>query len=89
VFQRVHACTILKEGVVTDVVWDEQGSRIFFGDKQGRVAVSYLPKVGVVYIQSICRASWSVCVCVMQKKFKKPDEIIFSDNPVVQMVCCV
>ena len=51
VCQRVHTCTILREGVVTDLVWDEQGSRIFFGDELGRVAVSYLPKVGVLYME--------------------------------------
>lgn len=38
-------CTIMKEGVVTDMVWDSKATRLFFGDDQGKVAVCYVPKV--------------------------------------------
>lgn len=41
----MHVSTVLKDAVVTDVVWEGRGSRVFFGDDQGRIAVSYLPKV--------------------------------------------
>lgn len=30
---------------MVDMVWDSKGSRLFFGDDQGRIAVSYMPKV--------------------------------------------
>ncbi len=41
----MHLCTLLKDAVVTDMVWDSRAARLFYGDDQGRVAVSYMPKV--------------------------------------------
>ena len=43
--QRVHVSTLLKDATVTDMLWDSKSSRLFFGDDQGRIAVSYMPKV--------------------------------------------
>lgn len=37
--------TLLKDGTVTDMLWDSKSARLFFGDDQGRVALSYMPKV--------------------------------------------
>lgn len=43
--QRVHVSTLLKDAMVTDMVWGNKSDRLFFGDDQGRLAVSYMPKV--------------------------------------------
>lgn len=43
--QRVHVSTVLKDATVTDMIWDSKAMRLFFGDDQGRIAVSYMPKV--------------------------------------------
>ena len=43
--QRFHVSSVLKERVVKAMVWDNRGSRLFYGDDQGRVAVAYIPKV--------------------------------------------
>ena len=43
--QRVHVSSVLKDGVVSDMVWEGRGGKVYFGDDQGRVAVSHLPKV--------------------------------------------
>ena len=45
VLQRVHVSSLLKDAAVIDMVWDNKATRLFFGDDQGRLAVSYMPKV--------------------------------------------
>ena len=44
-FQRFHVSLILKGGVVTEMVWDIRGTRLIYGDNQGRVAIAFIPKV--------------------------------------------
>lgn len=44
--QRFHVSTILKGGVVTEMVWDGD-TRLFYGDNQGQVALAFIPKVHV------------------------------------------
>lgn len=36
---------MLKDATIKDMVWDNKGNRVFFGDDLGRVAVTYIPKV--------------------------------------------
>lgn len=43
--QRLHVSPVLKDAAVKDMVWDSKGTRVFFGDALGRVAVTHIPKV--------------------------------------------
>ncbi len=61
--QRLHVCSLLKEGVVRDLVWDGKTSRVFLGDDQGRVAITYLPKV-CQNINSCLERYSTVTVCI-------------------------
>lgn len=56
----MHVSTILKDAVITDMVWDGKATRLFFGDDQGRIAVSYMPKVCRTSLPFVCRLDLSL-----------------------------
>ncbi len=59
----MHTCVLLKDSVITDLVWDVKGMKVFFGDDQGRIAVSGVPKVSAsTYKNSQLENRWKLCI---------------------------
>lgn len=73
--KRFHVSLILKGGVVTEMVWDIRGTRLIYGDNQGRVAIAFIPKFSRKFGSS--------------SLFKKVDEIIHIEkSAIVQLDMC-
>jgi hypothetical protein len=71
--KRCHVSSILHGSTITHMVWDWRGTRLFYGDDLGRVAIAYVPK--------LARRFGGASL------FKKLDEIIHVEksSPIVQM----